>query len=95
MSSKLHQEFCFRKFFPNVSYFDVIFGILKNITDKHIEQEWILSDREDRIFLQFLCDSGLLALNFKQDGSDSAYFKITSKGLKFIKDYQRVRSLVI
>ena len=97
MVSEIHKEMKFYKGIPERYCFDNMVRILNEFTNLRTTvrgRRLNLSNRKNRLYIQFLCNLGLMTKKVK-DSSGRADFSINQRGLKFLKDYQHLRGLMI
>lgn len=98
MTSKLHQESDNVSFIQKKEFFDILFKIMDEV-DGNINNGLIdelgMNHNQYMLYIQFLRDLGFLERNFENHVYRNSGLRITSKGLKFIKDYKWLKRLFI
>ena len=99
MTSELHQDSRYSMLIQRNEFLDFFFNILNEVNEGmnsiHSMYSWNMNHKQFKLCVQFLHDLGLLEQNFRRDDSRRESVKITSRGLKFIKDYPRLKSVII
>ncbi len=98
MTSNLHQESGNASFIQKKELFDILFKIMDE-TDGKINinsiPELEMHHNQYKLCIEFLYDLGFLEQNFEIHVSRNSGLRISSKGLKFIKDYKWLKRLFI
>ena len=98
MVSSLHQELKDETFFQKNSFFDLLFKTLDEIDGFRNKNNSMgkcnVYIKRHKTCIQFLYDLGFLDQTHRKDDSGCNCLKISSKGSKFLKDYQYLKNLV-
>jgi len=98
MASKLQPESKFQMF-QKRSDFDILVNILSEANDVIKKTRSMyrrnINHRQLKVYVQFLLDLELMRPHSEKDHSKRKYFRISSKGIKFLEDYQSLKRLRI
>lgn len=73
---------------------DILTETVRDTKKTHIMYNCNLSHRRLQIYLELLIETGLLSSHSDEGGTRERFFRITSKGAKFLSAYHELKGLI-